>query len=112
MKYLELKGRNMYFKANHSECAEKNKEGNPLFSSPSVIMQSNVQKLVGMTYLQKAENYLRRYMTKYYVKKEGMDLEEIKKKAALMARRATSPLGASIRLSGSLSMIRSVSRSC
>ncbi len=93
MKYLEQKDPSMHARAKEviRDCAKKNKDGNPAYSSLSASMQSHLKKLVGGTYWKKAEEYLKQYMTQQYFK-AGMPIEDAKKKATEMAALAASPL--------------------
>ena len=103
MKYLEQKDQKMHSRAKEviRDCAKKNKEGNPAFSSLSASMQSHLKQLVGQIYWKKAEEYLKQYMTQQYAKNKNMPLEEAKKKAAEMAESAASPLSLELPISRS-----------
>jgi len=93
MKYLEQKDQSMHARAKEviRDCAKKNKEGNPAYSSLSTSMQSHLKNLVGEIYWKKAEDYLRQYLHTQYVKK-GVPHEEAKRKANATAQSAASPL--------------------
>ena len=93
MKYLEQKDQSMHARAKEviRDCAKKNKEGNPAYSSLSTSMQSHLKQLVGEIYWKKAEDYLRQYLHTQYVKK-GVPHEEAKRKANATAQSAASPL--------------------
>ena len=93
MKYLEQKDQSMHARAKEviRDCAKKNKEGNPSYSSLSTSMQSHLKQLVGEPYWKKAEDYLRQYLHTQYVKK-GVPHEEAKRKANATAQSAASPL--------------------
>jgi Cobalamin biosynthesis protein CobN and related Mg-chelatases len=93
MKYLEQKDPAMHTRAKEviRDCARKNKEGNPAYSSLSASMQSHLKNLVGDLYWKKAQDYLRQYLATQYLK-SGKPLQEARRKAELMARSAASPL--------------------
>jgi hypothetical protein len=93
MKYLEQKDPAMHTRAKEviRDCARKNKEGNPSYSSLSASMQSHLKNLVGDLYWKKAQDYLRQYLATQYLK-SGKPPQEARRKAEIMARSAASPL--------------------
>ena len=94
MKYLEQKDHPMHSRAKEviRDCAKKNKEGNPAYSSLSASMQSHLRSLVGEVYWKKVEEYLRQYLSTQYVKSGKMNVEDAQRKANIMARSAASSL--------------------
>ena len=102
MKYLEQKDKEMHLKARHviKECARKNKEGDPAFSSLSASMQKQLKKLVdrkqGANYWAKAEDYLRQWLYNTYKKNKKYSEEEAQRKARYTAKQASLPLDQSL----------------
>jgi len=93
MKYLEAKDAVMHSKAKNviRECAKKNKENAPGFSSLSASMQNHLLRAVGKHYWKKAEEYLAQYLCDQY-KKKGHGQTEAHMRARAVAKAAAAPL--------------------
>lgn len=94
MKYLDKQDPNMhaYAKQVIRECAQKNRNGDPGYTSLSISMQKRLKQLVGESYWHKATEYLARYFKEQYVKSNRYTEEQARIKAQEHARLAASDL--------------------
>lgn len=94
MTYLEVKRCTMYSRAKEEmiDCAKKNEHGYPGYSSLSASMQFRLKELVGDVYWKKAEEIMRNYMTRQFIRFESMSVADATIKAKYLARLAASPL--------------------
>lgn len=101
MKYLDKQDPNMHTHAKQviRECAQKNRNGDPGYSSLSISMQKRLKQLVGDVYWHKATEYLAKYFKDQYMKTGRMTEDQARRKAHEHARLAASDL--SVDYSGS-----------
>mmetsp|Transcript_18949 Transcript_18949/g.21518 ORF Transcript_18949/g.21518 Transcript_18949/m.21518 type:complete len:1046 (-) Transcript_18949:114-3251(-) len=114
MKYLEAKDTAIHGQAKQviRDCAQKNKDGEPGYSSLSAAMQARLKHAVGLKYWQKAEEYLGQYLfNSYKQKNKGVNQQEFKKKAFDIARSAAADLPGSEHASRTIMGIRSTNMS-
>ena len=114
MKYLEQKDKAMCDKAKMviRDCAKKNKQGDPAYTSLSASMQIHLKRLVGSLYWKKAEDYLSQFLKQQFMKKQpGLTDGEAHLKASAMAREAAAPLLPSSSSVGSVGVTKTQSQS-